>query len=99
MNATRYTRNDAWILLNTYTKSESLLKHALGVEACMQAYGEKQASLRELAPDDREQLVAAYRVTGLLHDFDYEQYPSAEQHPFVGNKILGDLGWPEEIRE
>jgi predicted hydrolase (HD superfamily) len=99
MNATRHTRNDAWILLNTYTKSESLLKHALGVEACVGAYGEQQAALRGLAEGDREQLIATYCITGLLHDFDYEQYPSAEQHPFVGNKILSELGWPEEIRE
>jgi predicted hydrolase (HD superfamily) len=39
-----------------------------------------------------------YSLTGLLHDFDYEKYPTAEEHPFVGNKILEERGWPEEIR-
>ena len=39
-----------------------------------------------------------YGVTGLLHDFDYEKYPSAEEHPFVGSKILQERGWPEELR-
>ena len=94
-----YTRKDAWTLLNQYTQSTSLLKHALAVEACMEAYGQQQSEDRGLDGEAAEELRATYRITGLLHDFDYEKYPSADQHPFVGNKILGEQGWPEEIRE
>ncbi len=82
------TRFDAWQLLTEYTQSESLRKHALAVEACMRAYA------RRLAPAEEEQ----WGMTGLLHDFDYEKFPTAEQHPFVGNRILEERGWPEEIR-
>jgi predicted hydrolase (HD superfamily) len=99
MAGIRYTRAGAWNLLNEYTQSQSLLKHALAVEACMGAHGEQQASLRGLAGDEANALRDTYRITGLLHDFDYEKYPSAEEHPFVGNKILAEQGWPEEIRE
>src|ERR1700753_1792455 len=99
MAATKYTRADAWNLLNEYTQSQSLLKHALAVEACMSAHGEEQARLRGLSQEQADSLRETYRITGLLHDFDYEKYPSAEEHPFVGNKILTEQGWPEEIRE
>jgi putative nucleotidyltransferase with HDIG domain len=80
-------RESAWGLLCEYTQSESLRKHALAVEACMRAYGEKFG-------EDVEK----YGVTGLLHDFDYEKYPTPQEHPFVGNKILEERGWPEDIR-
>ena len=99
MAAIRYTRTEAWTLLNAYTQSPGLLKHALAVEACMGAYGDQQVATRGLSGDERNKLTETYRITGLLHDFDYEKYPSAEQHPFVGNKILAQHGWPEEIRE
>ncbi len=99
MTATHYTRADAWTLLNEYTKTSSLLKHALAVEACMGAYAEQEISARGLSEAAAEQLRATYRITGLLHDFDYEKYPSAAEHPFIGNKILTEQGWPEEIRE
>src|ERR1700678_2699283 len=95
----RYTRTEAWKLLNEYTQSPGLLKHALAVEACLGAYGEQQAATLELGADQANEMRETYRITGLLHDFDYEKYPSAEEHPFVGNKILADRGWPEEIRE
>jgi predicted hydrolase (HD superfamily) len=99
MAANRYTRAEAWTLLNQYTQSASLLKHALGVEACLTAYAEAQAQALALNPDDAAALVDRYAATALLHDFDYEKYPTPEEHPFVGNKILAEQGWPEEVRE
>jgi len=80
-------RSAAWGLLCEYTQSESLRKHALAVEACMRAYG------RKFGEDEDK-----YGLTGLLHDFDYEQYPTPAEHPFVGNKILEERGYPEDIR-
>jgi predicted hydrolase (HD superfamily) len=99
MTGTKYTRTEAWTLLNQFTESPGLLKHALAVEACMGAHGDQQAASRELSGDEAEELRETYRITGLLHDFDYEKYPSVEEHPFVGNKILAEQGWPSEIRE
>ncbi|MGC2659265.1 MAG: HAD family hydrolase [Bryobacteraceae bacterium] len=99
MTGTKYTRTEAWTLLNQYTQSPGLIKHALAVEACMSAHGEQQAAAHALSGDAAESMRETYRITGLLHDFDYEKYPSAEEHPFVGNKILAEQGWPEEIRE
>ncbi len=81
------TRADAWCLLTEFTRSESLRKHALAVEACMRAYARKFGGDEEL-----------WGVVGLLHDFDYEKYPSAEEHPFRGNEILKERGYSEEIR-
>ena len=85
------SRDSAWALLNEYTKSESLLKHALAVEAAMRWYAEyfKQS------PEEIEK----WGITGLIHDFDYEQYPTATDHPFKGNQILKEVGYPDDIRE
>jgi len=80
-------RESAWCLLIEFTQSESLRKHALAVEACMRAYARKLAGDEEL-----------WGVVALLHDFDYEKYPSLEDHPYKGNEILQERGWPEEIR-
>jgi len=80
-------RQAGWSLLTEFTASENLRKHALAVEACMRAYA------RKFGEDE-----ALWGVTGLIHDFDYEKYPTPEEHPFVGNKILAERGWPEEIR-
>ena len=79
-------RDEALELLRQYTKSDSLLRHALGVEHVMR----KMAGKYDGDIDE-------WCITGLLHDFDYEMYPSIEQHPFVGNKIMKDLGYPESI--
>jgi predicted hydrolase (HD superfamily) len=98
MVAIKCTRPEAWTLLNEYTQSAGLLKHALAVEACMEAYGEEQAAKRALSGDEASGLIETYRITGLLHDFDYEKFPSAAEHPFVGNKILAERGWAEDIR-
>jgi len=65
----------------------------------MAAHGDAQAAGRGLVEEEADALRETYRITGLLHDFDYEKYPGAEQHPFVGNEILAQQGWPEEIRE
>src|SRR5881394_1406620 len=83
-------REQAWGLLTEFTQSESLRKHALAVEACMRAYARK---LSGGAPEAEE----LWGVVGLLHDFDYEKYPSLEDHPYKGNEILRQRGWPEVI--
>ena len=80
-------RESALTLLCEYTQSESLRKHMLAVEACMRAYA------RKFGEDEDK-----WGITGLLHDFDYEKYPTPEEHPFVGNKILEERGYCEEIR-
>ena len=80
-------RESAWSLLCEYTQSESLRKHMLAVEACMRAYARKYGG-----DEDK------WGITGLLHDFDYEKHPTPQEHPFVGNKILEERGYPEEIR-
>ena len=81
------TRPDAWDLLCEYTKSDSLRRHALAVEACVVAYAEK------LGED-----VNTWSVTALLHDFDYEMHPEAPDHPMKGEPILASRGVSEEIR-
>ena len=86
------TIEDAWKLLTEFTQSESLRKHALAVEACMRAYARKFAA----GSEEQEEL---WGVVGLLHDFDYEKYPSLDDHPYKGNEILKDRGYPEEIRK
>jgi len=79
-------RQTAWQLLTTYTKNESLLKHALGVEAAMRAYARKFGDDEEL-----------WGVTGLIHDFDYELHPTAEEHPAWGKPVLEAAGYPPEV--
>jgi len=81
------TRDDAWCLLTEFTLSESLRKHALAVEACVRTYARKFGEDQEL-----------WGLVGLIHDFDYEKYPSAEDHPFKGSDILRERGYSEEIR-
>jgi putative nucleotidyltransferase with HDIG domain len=80
-------REAAWCLLTEFTQSESLLKHALSVEACMRAYARKNGAGEEL-----------WGTVGLLHDFDYEKYPSPEEHPYKGSEILKERGYSDEIR-
>jgi len=80
-------RETAWCLLSEFTQSESLRKHALAVEACMRAYARKYGADQEL-----------WGMVGLLHDFDYEKYPSLEDHPYRGSEILEERGYSEELR-
>jgi putative nucleotidyltransferase with HDIG domain len=81
-------REAAWCLLTEFTQSESLRKHALSVEACMRAYSRKFSGDEQL-----------WGIVGLLHDFDYDKYPSLEDHPYKGCEILKDRGYSEEIRK
>jgi predicted hydrolase (HD superfamily) len=97
-SASPYTRQAAWQLVCEYTESPSLRKHALSVETCVRAYGEREADALALSGESRDALVEKYAITGVLHDFDYERFPSLDDHPFAGSKILAELGWPEEIR-
>jgi predicted hydrolase (HD superfamily) len=95
---TMINRKSAWGLLSEFTQSESLRKHALAVEACMRACSRKfsdsensEASALGLLEED------LWGIVGLVHDFDYEKYPSLEDHPYKGNEILKERGWPEVI--
>jgi len=78
------TRDEAWALVTEYTQGESLRKHMLAVEAAMRGYA-------RLFGEEEE----AWGVLGLLHDFDYERYPDAANHPFRGVEILRSRGYPE----
>jgi len=80
-------RSAAWGLLTEFTQSESLRKHALAVEACMRAYAKKFGENQDL-----------WGIVGLIHDFDYEKYPTPEEHPYKGNEILKERGYSDEIR-
>lgn len=93
-----YGREAAWKLLTTWTQNENLRKHALAVEACLVAYGAAEAERRGLGGNEQAATLELYAATALLHDFDYERHPTAEEHPFVGVRELERLGWPEEVR-
>src|SRR6266516_4823226 len=82
------TRDQAWETLKRYTKSESLLRHALAVEA-------STASSAPRFGEDEE----LWRVAALLHDFDYEIHPTLDKHPQDGAPILREEGYPEEVVE
>ena len=83
MNSTIPTRQQAYALLTQYNKSESLIKHALAVEAVMRYLGRKRG-------EDEEK----WGIIGLIHDLDYEQFP--EQHCHKTEEILRENHWPEE---
>jgi predicted hydrolase (HD superfamily) len=77
-------RDDAWTLLTEYTTGESLRKHALGVEAAVRGYA-------KMFGENEEE----WGVTALLHDFDYERWPTLGDHPMKGSEILREKGYPE----
>ena len=80
------TRERAWGTLTKYTQSDALLRHALGVEACMGFYARRFGEDEEL-----------WRAAGLLHDFDYEMHPTLDRHPQDGAPILREEGYPEDV--
>jgi len=80
-------REEGWGLLTEFTQSESLRKHALAVEACMRGCARKLGGDEEL-----------WGLVGLIHDFDYERFPTPAEHPYKGNEILGERGYSNEIR-
>jgi putative nucleotidyltransferase with HDIG domain len=82
------TRERAWATLTKYTQSEALRRHGLAVEAAVGAYARKFGEDEEL-----------WRVTALLHDFDYEIHPTLDKHPQDGAPILREEGYPEEVVE
>jgi putative nucleotidyltransferase with HDIG domain len=81
-------RDEALALLNEYTKKPGLLKHAYAVEAAVRAYARKRG-------EDEN----SWGLVALLHDFDYERWPSAEDHPYRGSEILEQRGYPEWFRK
>jgi len=80
-------RSLAWDILCEFTKSDSLRRHALAVEACVAAYA------RKLGEDEN-----TWSITALLHDFDYEIHPTLPDHPMKGEPILAERGVSAEIR-
>jgi len=74
-------------LLKEFTKSDSLLKHAYAVETCVRAYANKFSEDKEF-----------WGNVALLHDFDYEMYPTEQEHPFKGSEILKEKGFSDEFR-
>ena len=79
-------RAEAWALLREYTQGESLIRHAVAVEAAMRAYARRFGADEEV-----------WGIVGLLHDFDYEKWPDPKDHPTRGAEILRVRGVPEEV--
>jgi len=79
-------RADAFALLNEYVTDQSLVRHCLSVEAAMRAYA------RKLGQDEEK-----WGIVALLHDFDYQRWPTAPDHPLKGSEILRERGYPEEV--
>jgi putative nucleotidyltransferase with HDIG domain len=88
MNDLNRDRDACWKILTEYTKSDGLIKHALAVETCVRAYANKYNEEQEF-----------WGNVALLHDFDYEKYPTDKEHPFKGSEILKEKGFDDEFRE
>ncbi|QQS34610.1 MAG: HDIG domain-containing protein [Ignavibacteriales bacterium] len=80
-------RDECHKILTEYTKSESLLKHAYAVESCVRAYAKLY-----------NENIEYWGNAALLHDFDYELFPTADEHPFKGSEILKEKGFSEDFR-
>ena len=85
-----HTRAAAWSLLCEFTKTQPLRRHALSVEASMRALA------RRAGVADASEL-ETWGIVGMLHDFDYERYPTPQDHVWRGMEILRERGWPESI--
>lgn len=83
--------------MEEWTAGESLRKHCMSVAICCEAYGALEAARLGLEGAASDELIDTYACAGLLHDFDYEKHPSAEEHPFVGVRYLRERGWDEAI--
>jgi putative nucleotidyltransferase with HDIG domain len=88
MNDLNRDRDACWKILTEYTKSDGLIKHALAVETCVRAYANKYNEDQEF-----------WGNVALLHDFDYEKYPTDKEHPFKGSEILEEKGFDDEFRK
>ena len=84
--AMAHTREEAWNLLNEFTKTPHLVKHGLGVETAMRAYAPRYGGD-----------VETWGIVGLLHDYDFERYPEVGEHAVKGAEVLKERGWPEEV--
>ncbi|CAM3332597.1 HD domain-containing protein [Rhodothermus bifroesti] len=82
------TYEDALKLFHEWVQSENLRRHGYAVEAAMAHYA------RHFGADEM-----LWRMTGLLHDLDYERHPTPEEHPYVAVRVLGELGYPEVMLE
>ena len=88
-----FGRAAALALLEEWTASDSLRKHGMAVSICTEAYGRREAERLGLNGAEAEAFAEPYACAGLLHDMDYERYPSLEEHPFIGVGHLRELGW------
>jgi len=79
-------REAALTLLQEYTKNPGLIKHAMAVEAAMGAYAARF-----------NEDVNKWRIVGLVHDLDYEQYPDMKLHAKMAAEILQQKGYPDDI--
>ena len=79
-------RGEALSLMNEFVENENLRRHMYAVEAAMRTYAGKYNEDEEI-----------WSITGLIHDFDYEKYPSEAEHSVVGADILEEKGYPPEI--
>jgi len=80
------TRDEAWALVCQHVQNPSLRRHMLAVETAMRAYA------RKLDADEER-----FGIVGLLHDFDWEIHPSAQEHPELGCRMLEELAYPQDM--
>ena len=91
VNTDQHDAKAAEALLREWTAGESLVKHGLGVAACTESYGRREAARLGLSGEDAARMADTYRAAGLLHDLDYERHPSLEEHPFACDELAGFL--------